>query len=290
MLRSKFLVAASAVLLSALLAGYSAPKITQASAAPQQSAGQMEQSQSERREEQAKVFTRYAVYGLHYDKKTGQLTYEGKRVRYFEDLYPIVWGSPGDGMAGVDFFDEAGVIDLHATRDLSKKRKNDDGSYDTSGILTGVVPYSKAEFDARDLEALRDPKTESIAGEPMSTAELRKQYAPYAAYGLTYDAKKDRLYYKGQQVRRFVDIFSTNGEAPESGKFKGSVSNRWNDGGVVDVRAVRDYTKRDAQGYGRLTGLKVATQAEFDAATKQAGQNEPQLRVYDYDIVCTEVG
>lgn len=82
-----------------------------------------------------------------------QLYYRGELVRYFEDLYPLVEGDY-NSMGGITHFDEAGTVDVHAVRDLTRLVYRTDGSYDPSGTLTGVEPYSQAEFDARDLEPL----------------------------------------------------------------------------------------------------------------------------------------
>lgn len=244
-----------------------------------------------REEQEADTFAPYTAFGLTFDEKTRSLTYDGQRVRYFEDVYPIVWNTPKDGMAGVDFFDEEGVIDVYATRDLSVRRENGDGSYDPSGVLTGLAPFSQAEFDARDLEPLRTPQTDATSGEPMTEAERKAAYAPYAAYGLTYDAKKDLLFYGGAQVRRFLDVFTTNGEAPESGKFEGSMTSRFDEGGTVDVFAVRDYEKPGRDGFGTLTGLRAATKAEFDAQTDSLTKTAPQIRYFGQSTTdCAQEG
>lgn len=277
---------ACALLLVASLAGCGAPLLPAQAEAAAIGSPQTADALNARKEAEAKALAAYAPYGMTYDKATRQLTYEGKRVRYFEDLYALNGTATGDEMAGMTFFDEEGTVDIRATRDLTEKKRNPDGSYDPSGVLTGVVPYSQAEFDARDLEPLRNPTTNAAsAGEPLSAAERERQYAPYADYGLTYDAQTDKLFYEGKQVRRFTDILSTNGEAPESGKFQGTMHNRWDEGGTVDVQAVRDYA-RGKDGNGLLTGIKTATQAEFDAATAQ-NKKGPLLCVYDIATVNT---
>lgn len=64
---------------------------------------------------------------------------------------------------------------------------------------------------------------------------------------------------------------SSNGETFSSGNFKGSMRQINNpDGkGEVDVYAVRDYGKPDADGNGTLTGIDQYSQEEFDARTKE---------------------
>ena len=112
---------------------------------------------------------------------------------------------------------------------------------------------------------------ESLQGRPASTYgayssegmitpdELAKVYSVYEPFGLTYDKKQNCLYYNGKLVREFIDILSSNGEALESGKFKGAMRQFSNpDGkGKVDIKAVRDYTKLNADGIGELIGVEV---------------------------------
>ena len=91
----------------------------------------------------------------------------------------------------------------------------------------------------------------------MTIEEKQAFYAPYAELGMTYDAKKDSLIYQGQEVRRFLDIQKSNGEAPDSGRFSGTITNLNNDSGTIDVTTIRDYTRPDAEGNGKLVGVRV---------------------------------
>lgn len=96
-------------------------------------------------------YAQYAPYGLTLDA-SGRLLYEGKRVRYFEDMYPVDLS----GIAGtvVQFSD--GEVDVYAVRDLTGPiLRNPDGSFDPSGRLTGLRAATQEEFDAR---------TQSMAG------------------------------------------------------------------------------------------------------------------------------
>ncbi len=93
----------------------------------------------------------------------------------------------------------------------------------------------------------------------MTPDELAKEYSVYEPFGLNYDKEKNCFYYDGKLVREFMDILSSNGEALESGKFKGSMRQLMSpDGkGEVNIRAVRDYTKLNADGEGELIGIEV---------------------------------
>ena len=100
-------------------------------------------------------------------------------------------------------------------------------------------------------------------------------YAVYEPFGLTYDKKQDCFYYNGKLVRQFVDVLASNGEALESGKFKGSMRSMSNEEGTIDVYAVRDYSTIDADGNGELTGVKASSQEEFDKLTKERANQPP---------------
>jgi hypothetical protein len=207
-------------------------------------------------ESKAEAFAVYGQYGLTYNKNTDQLFYNEKLVRYFEDYYPV-----GDG-ASIEksFFNENGIIDVHGIRDLSQLTLNPDGSTDPSGKLIGVEAYSQAEFEARDIEELKNPPMQATAvesGPELTPDELAKLYSVYEPFGVTYDKKKDCFYYDGKLVRQFVDILSSNGEPLSGGKFKGSMRQMGSPDGEIEIEAVRDYTKPDTNGYGALIGIVV---------------------------------
>ena len=61
------------------------------------------------------LYKPYEQFGLVYNADKNELRYNGKLVRWFEDYYTI----PGEGQAGTDFFNENGVVDVYAVRDLS---------------------------------------------------------------------------------------------------------------------------------------------------------------------------
>lgn len=107
-------------------------------------------------------------------------------------------------------------------------------------------------------------------GDPFLSQESWEEvYEPYTAFGLGYDAKKGRLTYEGQIVRLFEDMYPV-GDQTQAGTVCSFAD------GEVDVYAVRDLTgpiiRREDGSFdpsGQLTGLRRATQEEFDAETRR---------------------
>ncbi len=195
----------------------------------------------------AAEYAPFAPYGLRCDAEAGKLYYLGVPVRVFEDARDV-----DGGTAELDYFDAAGAVDVRALRD-------------SSGALTGLEPLSAAEFAARDLskwtnpEPVRMESTATEEGERMPE-ESAAFFAPYAPFGLRYDAKTDRLYFRDRPVRDFLDVRQSNGEPMNGGNFHGSLTQMRFDG-EVDVTVLRDYAHPDAHGDGKLIGLE-ATEAE----------------------------
>lgn len=91
-------------------------------------------------------FAEYEPYGLTLNKADGRLYYNGHKVRYFEDMYPV----DEENLAGTVVQMPDGEVDVHSVRDLSDPIiRNEDGSFDPSGVLIGLEAYSQEEFDAR---------------------------------------------------------------------------------------------------------------------------------------------
>lgn len=118
-------------------------------------------------------FKIYEPFGMVYDPNTECLYYNGKKVRWFQDYYPIDEnGNPGvtnhineagieagsANIVGMDYINETGVVDVYAVRDFSDLKHNPDGSYDPSGKLVGLKEFSEEEFAARDIKALLHDK------------------------------------------------------------------------------------------------------------------------------------
>ena len=210
-------------------------------------------------------FKPYEQFGLTYDAGKNELQYNGKSVRWFEDCYSV-----GDGVqAGNDFFNENGVVDVYAVRDLTNIVHSEDGSFDPSGKLIGVKEFSAEEFAARDIESIKNPAPiAAIAGDPPSAKDLENMAKEYAAFGVTYDIKNDQWYFNGEKVRYFQDVLISNGESLTGGKFNGAIRNSWSINGTVDIYTVRDFANPDADGYGTLTGMEKFSQAEFHEHTQ----------------------
>lgn len=218
-------------------------------------------------EEQFKL---YEQFGLTYDAGKNELQYNGKVVRWFEDYYTIADGT----QAGIDFFNENGVVDVYAVRELSSFVRSDDGSFDPSGKLIGVKEFSAEEFAARDIGAIKNPAPAvAIAGDPPSAKELEDMAREYEPFGVSYDVENDQWYFNGEKVRYFLDVLTTNGEGLTSGKFNGTIRNSWNANGTIDIYTVRDFENLNINEYGTLTGIEKYSQTEFDERTQSAIQS-----------------
>ena len=108
------------------------------------------------------AYSRYEPYGLGYDEALGRLTYAGKIVRMFEDMYSV-----GEGTyAGTVCRFPDGEVDVYAVRDLTAPIvRNADGSFDPSGVLTGLRAATQAEFDAKTEEMKADDDLVAVARE-----------------------------------------------------------------------------------------------------------------------------
>ena len=208
----------------------------------------------------AELFSPYEPFGLVYDAGTNELRFDGELVRWFEDYYPL---SEDGAQAGTDFFNENGVVDVYAVRDRSRIVRAGDGSYDPSGTLTGVEAFSEEAFAARDVEALRHsaPVT-AVAGDGEgSEEELNAIAEAYAPFGVTYDAGEDQWYYNGEAVCFFRDVLTSNGKSLTGGGFRGAMRILSSAEGTVRIETVRDFTRRDFQGYGTLMDIQIIEDA-----------------------------
>lgn len=210
-------------------------------------------------ESAAEDWSEYARFGLSHDSREDALYYQGGRVRIFEDEYAL-----GDqGYARREHIDAAGEIDVRVLRDAAQRVYNEDGSENPGGTIVGLEVLSDAEFAARKLEdwtrGERETSCMAMEGEQtFDPEEMKAFYTPYEAFGLRYDVKKNALYYGERRVRDFMDVRQSNGEALESGRFKGVMTHLYDEDGEVDVETIRDYSRPDADGDGKLVGLRVA--------------------------------
>lgn len=219
----------------------------------------------------AEQFKIYEQFGMVYDTEKNGLYYNGKAVRWFEDYYPLEDSS----QAGRDYFNEKGVVDVYAVRDLSGIVRAEDGSFDPSGILTGLEEFSEEEFATRNIDAIRNPAPiTAVSGAPVSEKELQEMIEEYGKFGVTYDATDGQWYFNGEKVRYFWDILTSNGESLGGGKFNGAIRTLGNGNGTVDIYTVRDYQNLNDFGNGTLTGIEKYSQEEFDEHTRTS--NAPQ--------------
>ena len=217
------------------------------------------------------MFAPYEQYGMTYDAVKDELTYNGNLVRWFEDYYPI----SNNETAGIDFLNENGTVDVYAVRDLESFSKAADGSVDPAGKLIGLKEFTQQEFDARDIEALKNSTSVAMAGTPLEDSETAKLVAEYETFGVTYDAAKDQWYFNGEEVRYFRDVLTSNGESLTSGKFRGEMRTLGSGVGTIDIYTVRDYGHLNSEHHGTLTGIEKYSQEEFDEHT-QAGMSGNQ--------------
>lgn len=94
-------------------------------------------------------------------------------------------------------------------------------------------------------------------------AEIQTQYSIYEPYGMTYDGETNRFYYEGQIVRCFKDEI----DAENTNAF-------FYADGTVDIAPIKDAN-------GKLTGLKPASAAEFEARTQRQDAIKAELGAAD---------
>lgn len=195
--------------------------------------------------DQSENYAIYTQYGLSFDETNGAFYYQGKRVRVFEDGYPL----DNQYYCAIEKVDLKGTIDIRAQRDVNYQ-------------LTGLYVLNQEDFSSRVIRVINTylaEATTAVESGSMTLSEKKETFDAYAHLGLTYDVSTDILTYQGKTVREFTDIQQSNGEAINSGRFTGTIIGLTKDFGVIDVVTVRDYTKLDADGNGTLTGLTVTS-------------------------------
>lgn len=120
-----------------------------------------------------------------------------------------------------------------------------------------------------------------------ATVSYEEIFKPYEQFGLIYDSGKKELQYQGKTVRWFEDYYTTSDGAQAGNDF-------FNENGVVDVYAVRDFTSivRSEDGSfdpsGKLVGVKEFSEAEFAARDTEAIKNPPSVVAIAGDPPSTE--
>lgn len=192
------------------------------------------------------LYSVYAPFGLTVNEQTGKLFYDGKMVRCFDDQIP----TENFSAKGLGYYEKGGVIDILATRENS------------TGKLLGLNVLSDSEFQQR---VIADP-TQPVS--PTGTDIFNE----YNEFGLSYDKAQNALFYNGERVRLFMDIRNSNGKPIDSEEFLGSTTSNLDANGTIDVYTIRNTSHTNENGDKELTGLRIATQDEFDTATKSMGQ------------------
>ena len=152
------------------------------------------------------------------------------------------------------------------------------------GCLAGCSTAAASQGDTLSTTGTTSPQSPNASGPSLSaTAEdgwadsdvsYEEQFKPYEQFGLTYDASKNELTYNGKAVRWFEDYYTVENGIQAGNDF-------FNENGVVDVYAVRDFTSivRAEDGSfdpsGKLTGVKEFSAEEFAARDIEAIKNPP---------------
>ena len=150
------------------------------------------------------------------------------------------------------------------------------------GCLAGCSTAAASQGDTLSTTGTTSPQSPNASGPSLSaTAEdgwadsdvsYEEQFKPYEQFGLTYDASKNELTYNGKAVRWFEDYYTT-ADGSQAGR------DFFNENGVVDVYAVRDFSsiiRADDGSFdpsGKLTGVKEFSTAEFAARDVEAIKN-----------------
>lgn len=151
------------------------------------------------------------------------------------------------------------------------------------GCLAGCSTAAASQGGTSQLGTASPPMTEASEQTIVAVAEgngspteisYEELFKPYAQFGLTYDASKNELTYNGKAVRWFEDYYTVENGIQAGNDF-------FNENGVVDVYAVRDFTSivRAEDGSfdpsGKLTGVKEFSAEEFAARDIEAIKNPP---------------
>ena len=151
------------------------------------------------------------------------------------------------------------------------------------GCLAGCSTASASQGGSSPISTT-SPQISNTSGPALSaTAEnggadtnisYEEQFKPYEQFGLTYDASKNELKYNGKVVRWFEDYYTIEDGVQAGQDF-------FNENGVVDVYAVRDFSNlvRGDDGSfdpsGKLIGVKEFSAEEFAARDIETIKNPP---------------
>jgi len=231
-------------------------------------------------ERRTAAFEIYRDFGLLYDPVSDRLYFGGELVRYFEDMIPF----PGyqDASFGMKHFTENGTVDVRAVRDFSQLTSNEATAL-IDGLL-GLEPFTQAEFDARDIDALASQPTLRFYGSQESSPPvpatvyahsnqpatpgrlLANTFLEYEEWGIAFDSitinsdgtvsfrTPTNVFYRGQLVRTFADV--------GNGFWHSSVGNT----GGLSIAIIRDDT-------GSITGIEEIRSGSLPNAIRDRSGN-----------------
>ena len=148
------------------------------------------------------------------------------------------------------------------------------------GCLTGCGTAAASQLGAAVPQTSDTPVQIAVANaesdEGAAKVSYEELFKPYEQFGLIYDSGKKELQYQGKTVRWFEDYYTISDGIQVGNDF-------FNENGVVDVYAVRDFTSivRSEDGSfdpsGKLVGVKEFSEAEFAARDIEAIKNPPSI-------------
>ena len=148
------------------------------------------------------------------------------------------------------------------------------------GCLTGCGTAAASQLGAAVPQTSDTPVQIAVANAESDGVAAKVSYEelfkPYEQFGLIYDSGKKELQYQGKTVRWFEDYYTISDGIQVGNDF-------FNENGVVDVYAVRDFTSivRTGDGSfdpsGKLVGVKEFSEAEFAARDIEAIKNPPSI-------------
>ncbi len=148
------------------------------------------------------------------------------------------------------------------------------------GCLTGCGTAAASQLGAAVPQTSDTPVQIAVANaesdEGAAKVSYEELFKPYEQFGLIYDSGKKELQYQGKTVRWFEDYYTISDGIQVGNDF-------FNENGVVDVYAVRDFTSivRTGDGSfdpsGKLVGVKEFSEAEFAARDIEAIKNPPSI-------------
>ncbi|WP_143319752.1 M56 family metallopeptidase [Clostridium sp. HBUAS56010] len=140
------------------------------------------------------------------------------------------------------------LLSLPANLDISLE-------YNSNTVVYTVIPVQQEETS--DKQTIQQEQN------------IKNQYAIYEPYGLTYRENEDKLYYKDQIVRYFIDKYN-NGPG---------ILNMWayDLDGTIDLHTTRNNVGLQ----GILTGIEAYSQEDFNLRTKEIEAEKNNIPNYD---------